>query len=149
MEYTEEQKEAFKASVPRFAKDSPRLAELSGRIRPLVRVDGQLMYGADVEPFQSYPWKSPTEPCKEMFRVLAKKRVFVTWAYYGFFKPTAAECLAQMPEHVANECCAFEVTSEPETSSDFYADDETSLAFSACFHACEVTYFAEKDPAHD
>jgi hypothetical protein len=34
---------------------------------------------------------------------------FHTWAYYGFFKPTIAEVLAQIPEDLVDQVVAFEI----------------------------------------
>ena len=40
------------------------------------------------------------------------------WGFYGFFKPSVAEVLAQVPGHVIEDANAFEIVEYPETVED-------------------------------
>lgn len=66
---------------------------------------------------QSYPWDAKNKkPAKDLEEV-ARIWTLHTWAYYGFFKPTLAEVLLQIPENLLEQVDYFVVIG-PETSSD-------------------------------
>lgn len=134
--------EAFRASVPSLKDNLARLALLLDRVQPVVRVAGEQWFIEPVDPLTtSYTWDpKPTERAEELVEA-SRARVFITWAYYGFFKPTIAECLAQIPSNVEEECVAFEIVESPHSAADFRKDDETSKAFDAGFHTCEVVFY--------
>lgn len=43
-----------------------------------------------------------------------------TWGYYGLFKPSIAEILAQVPEKTICEANVFEIIEKPETREDVF-----------------------------
>ena len=43
-----------------------------------------------------------------------------TWGYYGLFKPSIAEILAQVPEKTICEANVFEIIEKPETRADVF-----------------------------
>lgn len=62
------------------------------------------------------------------------------YAFYGFFKPSIAEVLAQIPENQVNFMDAFEIISYPETAGDF---TENSIVFKNGFHISIVRLYTK------
>ena len=120
------------------------LAERWPRIQPIVRKEGKSWF---IEPVDTdniaYTWDPQTkEPAPEDMPVLGTNdRVLVSWAYYGFFKPTIRECLAQIPDNLLEQCKAFEITWSPDVAEDFYKDTESGAAFDSGYHTCTVVYY--------
>lgn len=112
-------------------------------IRPLVRaVDGQLHTVARHDPRrESYPWLDRVEDVDES-RLLVVKRIvtYHTWAYYGFFKPTAAEVLAMIPLELRGDVCAFEVEG-PEGMGDLHRHP---AALDAGYHVAIATLYGDR-----
>jgi len=122
--------------IPKISNE--RLAELSARIKPVVRFnhkarelppkdgwnlsdlvpdkhDGLLYFVEDSYPRDNlFTWEpEPThqaEDLKEFDAILT----WHTWAYYGFFKPTIAEVLAQIPEQLLDKVVAFQTLASVE-----------------------------------
>jgi hypothetical protein len=119
-----------------------QLAERCSRIQPIVRDRfGGLRFIKPVNPNNiAYQWDPAfmgTVP-RKLIIVGRSKRVLITWAYYGFFKPTIRECLAQMPPGCVNRCTAFEIVKGPKTAADLNVEKE---ALNAGYHICEVVYY--------
>ena len=120
-----------------------RLAELYARIKPIARfkrkdgdildfpespkesevklvpndVGGVLYWLDDVE----FPRSTFTYSPKPVKMVKSLKSVtgittYHTWAYYGLFRPTIAEVLAQIPEEYVDKVVAFETLTAITTS---------------------------------
>ncbi len=68
-----------------------------------------------------------------------KFRTLHTWAYYGFFKPTVAEVLEQIPEEWLGKVCGFTITEGPEDVDDLNTQKE---ALNAGFHVATTTLYA-------
>lgn len=109
-----------------------RVAELYALIKPVIRFqhkgyefpplggwklsdivpdkdDGLLYFIEDVDPYKAaftvYPKPiRQAEDLEEFDAILT----WHTWAYYGFFKPTIAEVLAQIPEQHLERIVAFQ-----------------------------------------
>lgn len=133
---------ATRLQIPKIADD--RLAMLARQIKPAGRKteNGPLHYitPGDLrnEAFQWEPkWgaKVPS-PVK-----MATVRTLHTFGYYGFFKPSVAECIAQIeadltPEQLV-EAVAFEVQG-PRDAADLNSE---SAALNAGFHlATTIVY---------
>lgn len=104
--------------IPEISNE--RLAQLHARIKPVVRGarttkgavrhdGGHLYYIKDVD-FRgvAFTWDPTlTEPA-EGLRDLARIETTHTCGYYGFFKPSIAEVLAQIPVEFLDRCVAYE-----------------------------------------
>ena len=73
---------------------------------------------------------------------VARIRTLHTYAYYGFFKPSIAEVLAQIPSHLVDSVIAFE-TKGPGDADDLN-DDRSAL--NAGFHAATTILYGEAQP---
>ncbi len=125
------------------AIDDADLDGMHSRIRPLVRaMDGQLHTVAQHDPRkQSYPWCDRVEDVDEGRLAVVKRIVtYHTWAYYGFFKPTAAEVFAMIPPDLRDSVCAFEVDGPVD------ADDlnRHPVALDAGYHVAITTLYGDQ-----
>ncbi len=108
-----------------------RLEELAARIKPLVINGGELFY---IEPCDlrntAFPWSPKfTVQAKDII-CHARITTLHTFGYQGFFKPSIAEVLAQIPEIYLDNTIAFEVIG-PNTVDDL---NKQSDAVNAGFH---------------
>jgi len=99
-----------------------RLNELARRIKPIVKFKKQLYYirkcNLRTTAFQWAP--KPTSRVQNIAR-LDDITTYHKHAYYGLFKPSIAEVLAQIPEHLVDQVCAFRIVWQPENINDFRA----------------------------
>jgi hypothetical protein len=65
-----------------------------------------------------------------------------TWGQYGIFKPTIAEVLSQMPEHIAQQSDYFEIIEGPETAEDLNKQKDI---VNAGFHLSRVRAYKVKE----
>ena len=98
-------------SVPEISDD--RLAELSAQIKPVITRDGALHYIKDVDPRKiAFTWDPKiTEEATDLVRVGSLPTIHAC-GYYGFFKPSVAEVLAQIDLDGTEGVVAFETLSE-------------------------------------
>ena len=111
---------------------SERIEELSKRIKPVVRFSRRgffmrLCVSADGKPFFikkvdlfgiAFTWSpKPTKRARGLKQVV-DITTYHTWGYYGCFKPSIAEVLAQIPDEYVYEVNAFEIVDSPKTSAD-------------------------------
>lgn len=87
-----------------------KLNSLCERILPVVRKNGALYYIEPVDPRKtSYIW-SPTITTEATgLKEFIKINTIHKCSYYGFFKPSVAEVLAQIPDDILDKICAFEI----------------------------------------
>ena len=92
--------------VPEISDE--RLAELSKRITPVLLQDGKLVSIKNVHPRkESFTWsENETEECEDLIDLIDISTDH-TCSYYGFFKPSIAEVLAQIPEEYLDYVVAF------------------------------------------
>lgn len=105
-----------------------RLKELYQLLKPIVTID-EIKYLLREFTLQelnnySYIWNS-VEDKRDMIdsNQLEKVDDFIclhTYGYYGFFKPSIAEILAQTPENVIEQANFFEIIEKPETREDVF-----------------------------
>ena len=67
-----------------------------------------------------------------------------TYGYYGIFKPSVGEVLAQIRERDVPIVKAFEIIESPQTADDFYKDSFTSIAFDNGYHVSTVRLYVSK-----
>lgn len=114
------------------------LTLLSRKIRPLVLQDGKLMRIEPPDPRNvAFSW-SPvvTEPANGIVEI-AKIRTLHGYGYYGFFKPSVAEVIAQIPEEWIERTVAFS-TRGPADAAEMNRESE---ALNAGFHVAETTLY--------
>ena len=85
-----------------------RLEELSKRIKPIVLQHGIPHYIklCDLRK-QAFTWDPKVTERADGLTMIAEIPTYHTSGYYGFFKPSIAEVLSQIPEEHLSSCCAF------------------------------------------
>lgn len=123
--------------IPRSSGDGPDISHML-RIVPVVQRDARLWYIKPVDPHgQAFTWDpKPSEPADNL-SVVCRIYTLHRYGYYGFFKPSIAEVLAQIPTEVAQRVVAFE-TDGPDDADDL---NEDLFALDAGFHVAETTLY--------
>ena len=67
-----------------------------------------------------------------------------SYGYYGLFKPSIGEVLAQIKENDLPFAKAFEIIEGPQTAEDFYKNSFTSIAFDNGYHVSTVRLYGAK-----
>ncbi len=142
---------AGKSWIPEVPKQ--RILELAERIKPVVRFargekelfrspEGYPFYIKPVDPFEiAYMWSpEPTDRATGL-KPLCDITTYHTWAYYGLFKPSIAEVLAQIPAEHLDKVVAFEIVAHPETADDLNAERE---ATDAGYHVATTRLYVRK-----
>jgi hypothetical protein len=133
--------EETKSWIPEISDE--RLAELSERIKPLVRNgDGELCYIRPVDlRGTAYTWSPKIiEKAGEM-NVITDITTYHTYGYYGFFKPSIGEVLAQIPAEYVDRVVAFEIIKSPETADDL---NREKAALNAGYHVATTRLYEAK-----
>lgn len=115
------------------------LKELVDRIRPMVRKSDGSIWWIKVPKLRTvaFPWDPIyTEPAPKLVEV-GRCQTLHTWAYYGFFKPTVAEVLCQLPLTVREVAQGFEVVG-PDTADDL---NREKGALDAGFHVATTIFY--------
>lgn len=126
---------------------------------PLVRRDGRFLTVPKHNVKQmSYPWIEKLGPEVNPGPVVGTALTLHGYGYAGFFKPSVAEVLCQIPEGLVDVPTWFLVTG-PDTAADFYKslesedealvremleappDDSVHRAFDAGFHTARTVFF--------
>jgi len=114
--------------IPEISNE--RLKELVKRIRPVVRYakgekglfesgEGIPYYIKPVHPRNvSYLWNAKPVKMAAGLATLTDITTYHTYGYHGFFKPSIAEVIAQIPEKHIDRIMAFEIIESPETADD-------------------------------
>ena len=104
--------------IPKISDE--RLHELHARIKPVVRGaatkkgavrhgGGDLYFIQDVDLRGiAFTWDPVLTQPAEGLKELARIETYHTCGYYGFFKPSIAEVLAQIPSKYLDHCVAYE-----------------------------------------
>ncbi|MBI4118791.1 MAG: hypothetical protein HY452_00830 [Parcubacteria group bacterium] len=137
--------------IPKIPKK--RIKELAKRIKPVVRFarganglfessEGHLFHIKPVDLFGiAYTWDpKPTDKATGLKR-LCDIRTYHTYGYYGFFKPSIAEVLAQIPTEHLTEVVAFEIVESPETAGDLNREHE---ALNAGYHVATTRLYVRR-----
>ena len=64
------------------------------------------------------------------------------YGYYGIFKPSIAEVLAQIEERYLDSVCAFEIIESPSTAKDI---NRNEIIFNNGFHISKVRLYYKAD----
>lgn len=130
-----------KSWIPKISDE--RLRELHKRIKPVVRfANKDLFY---IEPVDlrniAYTW-DPKPADKAMgLKTLCDITTYHTYSYYGFFKPSIAEVIAQIPEEHLQKVVAFEIVGKPETASDLNREHE---ALNEGYHVATTRLYVQE-----
>lgn len=120
-------------------------------IKPLVLHKGKLRHIKKPKGLRdiAYTWDIKVKGKATGLMKLATIRTLHTYAYYGFFKPTIAEVLAQIPREYLSDAVGFTIKG-PDDAADLNRERE---ATNAGFHVAEVTLYREEratdDPDHE
>ena len=92
----------------------------------------------------SYTWdpKYDEERKVPQLKPLADITTYHSYGYYGLFKPSIAEVLAQIPEVLLQRVVAFEIVDRPETAEDL---NKHSEALNAGYHFATTRLFGEAE----
>jgi hypothetical protein len=117
-----------------------RIKELLARIKPVITKDGIKRYIKLCHPRnEAYTWDAkPTDEAEGITPIIQIK-TYHTFGYHGFFKPSLAEVLAQIPEEHIERCAAFEIVERPKRAEDL---NEESEALNQGFHVATTQLYA-------
>lgn len=113
------------------AISNTKLADLCARIRPIVTFpDLGKRYIRSVDPRNdSYIWDpTATNEAVEGIAELQSITTYHTFGFYGLFKPSIAEVIAQIPEELLSQVVAFEIIKSPETADDLKRERKATAA---------------------
>jgi len=127
-----------------------KLEELCKRIKPVVRYvrmwfggkseyesddRGDLYYIKDVDPRGvAFTWDPKKKKKAKGLEKICDIETFHTYGYYGFFKPSIAEVISQIPEEYLDEVAAFETSTD--CSMDYVNDG---------YHATMTTLYRKRN----
>ena len=138
----------FNVSIPTISDDE--LKKRYQHIKPVITVNGKLHYFKEFTDKElrniSYLWnreKIGEEVNDGELKVWEGHdfNCIHRYGYYGLFKPSIAEVLAQINEFDILSIKAFEIIESPETADDFYKDGLTSIIFKNGFHVSKVRLY--------
>lgn len=127
------------------------LHELAGRIKPVVSFmkDGvpTRYYIKEVSLSSvAYTWDPVKTEVAEEFVVLGQIITYHTYGYYGFFKPSIAEVLSQIPEKYLGIVTAFEIVAQPQSADDL---NEHVAILNAGYHVAITQLYGKKGVHHE
>ena len=142
----------FEVSIPKISDEE--MMKRYEKIKPVITVNGKLHYFREytLEELSniSYLWDYEEDVREEVGKdelEVLEGRDFVclhSWNFYGFFKPSVGEVLAQIKEHDLPLVKAFEIIESPQTADDFHKDSFTSIAFDNGYHVSTVRLYGAK-----
>ncbi|PWU22642.1 hypothetical protein C5B42_05380 [Candidatus Cerribacteria bacterium 'Amazon FNV 2010 28 9'] len=117
--------------IPEISNE--RLAELAARIKPVVFVrygkigeSGVLRYIGPISDLrgESFLWDPSLQEEAVGLIPVAEITTYHTFAFEGFFRPTIAEVLAQIPPKWVMDAIAFEIVEYPRSLEDMQKHPE-------------------------
>ena len=95
------------------------IARRAKTIRPVVKFGEKLHYIKPVDLHTvAYTWDPKKAEKATGLKPLKEITTLHRWSYYGFFKPSIAEVLSQIPEDLVDRVVAFQIIECPETAED-------------------------------
>lgn len=105
--YEDYEPETREPSIPEIS--DAKLEELYKRIKPVVGRKGKLYYIKDEDLRKvAFTWEPKLKNKAKKLERLCDITTYHTYGYHGFFKPSIAEVIAQIPENYLDETVAFE-----------------------------------------
>lgn len=119
-----------------------REQELLGRLRPMILMDG-VPHTIEIPDLHTVPftWDPKVLERVEGLEAAPTIQTLHGYWYYGCFKPSIGEVLAQVPDDLPEGVIGFTV-SGPDTADDL---DREKGALSAGFHVADTTFWKVKD----
>ncbi|MFH1533481.1 MAG: hypothetical protein ABID64_00945 [Nitrospirota bacterium] len=87
----------------------------------------------------AFTWNPKRAKRAKGLGVLRDIRTYHAYAYYGLFKPTIAEVIAQIPKELLDQVVAFEIIKHPETVADLNKEQE---ALDAGYHVATTRLYS-------
>lgn len=127
-----------------------RLAELGARIKPVIRYvagDNKLQRDSGGDPYWlepcditkvSYTWNPKPMNRTPKLTPICDVRTYHGYGYYGMFKPSIGEVLAQIPAEHIDRVDAFEIVEQPECADDLNRESE---ALNAGYHVAKTRLY--------
>lgn len=129
-----------KTYIPKVPDE--RVDELSKRIRPTVKFDGELRY---IQPVNlhtiAYMWEPKAAEAATGLVPLRDITTYHSYSYYGFFKPSIGEVLKQIPDDLLEQVVAFEIIGSPENADDLNDEQE---ALNAGYHVATTRLYRKE-----
>lgn len=138
-EVTEKEKKVWIPKVP-----EERIRALAERIKPVVRRprSRDLHYIVPVDLFHvAYTWDPKLAEKATDLKAVCDITTYHTYGYHGFFKPSIAEVLAQIPEEYLDRVVAFEIVESPNTADDLNRERE---ALNAGYHVAKTRLYVNQ-----
>ena len=132
---------AKKRWIPKISDEE--LNDLFTHIKPVIDFYGKgKRY---IEPVDlrgtAFIWDpEPAEKAKGL-KMLRDIRTYHSYAYYGLFKPSIAEVIAQIPKELLDQVIAFEIIKKPETADDMNGELE---ALNAGYHVATTRLYTKE-----
>ena len=106
-----------KAFVPKINEE--KLMCLAYKIMPVIRKDDKL-YSIEIPDLRNVAYTWEPKIVKECYNLkeITKIKTHHYCGYYGFFKPSIAEVLAQIPEDLIDMVDAFEIINNVDSEED-------------------------------
>jgi hypothetical protein len=115
-----------------------RISEMLKTIRPLIHRDGKLHCIKWIDTRKvAFTWNPVLDGEVQATEIVGRIRTLHTYGYPGFFKPSIAEVLAQIPEELVAKVRGFSLEG-PDTADDINREQE---ALNAGFHVATVTLY--------
>ncbi len=120
-----------------------RIRELAERIKPVVEFQGRgPCYIKPVDLFEvAYTWDPSPARSARGLKALCDITTYHTYGYYGFFKPSIAEVLAQIPKEHLDKVVAFQIVGSPQDSGDLNRELE---ALNAGYHVATTRLYVRE-----
>lgn len=120
-----------------------RIEELAERIKPVVQFGQEnRCYIKPVDLFNiAYTWDPKVADKATGLKSLCDITTYHTYGYYGFFKPSIAEVLAQIPAEHLDKVVAFEIVGSPKTADDLNREHE---ALNAGYHVATTRLYVRE-----
>lgn len=126
--------------IPEVSEE--KIKELFSRIKPVIDYNGVKKYIKDVDPFNiSYIWSPKTKGIANNLIAIKDIITYHSYGYYGLFKPSIAEVLAQIPDDIVDKVDAFEIIEHPECAEDL---NDNSDALNDGFHVAKTRLYEIK-----
>jgi hypothetical protein len=119
-----------------------RLNELAARIKPVVAFKGVKHY---IQPChlrnEAYTWDAQKAAKAPPLVELVDIRTYHTYGFHGFFKPSIAEVIAQIPADIIDQVTEFEIVDAPKSAEDL---NEERIALNKGFHVATTRLYARQ-----
>ena len=128
-----------KVWIPNVPRD--QIIQLAKRIKPVYDF-GQKYYIRPVDLFEiAYTWEPKSAKQATGLKTLCDIRTYHGFGYHGFFKPSIAEVLAQIPAEHLDKVVAFEIVDRPKDVDDLNQEQE---ALNAGYHVATTRLYSSE-----